>query len=173
MCHRRCCYPCAGDGCPCLPIATLPRGDHPYGRYQHGRRHFRRCRCWRPPLQVAALAGGASARRLPSCGHQTRSRPPLAGWLRVAVCRPLAVAPAAWPQAAAAPMRASCYNRPPSGGCPCGPAAGWPWPQPVALLQGALPQSAAPLHGDLDCSRSPLAGGLAAVGHLPAGGPLL
>ncbi|RWV88596.1 hypothetical protein GW17_00049304 [Ensete ventricosum] len=123
--RRRCC-PCAGDGCPCPPAATLPRGGHPCGRHLHGRRPCRCYRCWRSPFQVVALAGGASTRRLPSCGCRTRSRPPLVGWPWATVYRPLAAAPAAvapcghraaaghpraaapavWPRAGAAPLRA-------------------------------------------------------------------
>ncbi|RWW61709.1 hypothetical protein BHE74_00031219 [Ensete ventricosum] len=88
-----------------------------------------RCRCWRSPLQAATLAGGASARRLPSYGRRTRSRPPLAGWSRAIVCRPLAAAPAAW-------LRVSRCSRSP-------------------ICMGALATAAHPLAG----GQPPLQGG--------------
>ncbi|RZS10822.1 hypothetical protein BHM03_00042093 [Ensete ventricosum] len=92
-------------------------------------------------LLAAALAGGASARRLPSYGDRTRSRSPLTSWPRVAVCIPLATEPAEWPRAGTAPLRA-------------GPDRSWP-----PLCRGPRLQPVTPLHGGLGCSWSPLAGG--------------
>ncbi|RZS11558.1 hypothetical protein BHM03_00042907 [Ensete ventricosum] len=180
--RHRCC-PCAGDGCPCPPAATLPRGGHPCGRHLHGRRPCRCYRCCRSPFQVVALAGGASTRRLPSCGCRTRSRPPLVGWPWATVYRPLAAAPAAvapcghraaaghpraaapavWPRAGAAPLRAGpgrsrsplcrgpCRNRPPlcMGALAAAdrPFAWGPWLQPAAPCRGAMAAIGRPCKG--------------------------
>ncbi|RWV86766.1 hypothetical protein GW17_00051298 [Ensete ventricosum] len=99
---------------------------------------------------AAALPGDASARKFPSYGRRTCSRPPLVGWPRVAICRPLAVAPAAWPRAAFVP----CGRRVAAG-------------HPRATTPVVWPRAgAAPLLAGLGRSRPPLCmGALAAVGR--------
>ncbi|RZR75576.1 hypothetical protein BHM03_00062666, partial [Ensete ventricosum] len=152
--HRRRCCPCACGDCPCPPATTLPRGGHPCGRHLHKRRPCKRCRCWRPPLQVVALAGGASARRLPSCGRRNYSRTPLAGWPQAAVCRPLAAAPATWPRTTVAP----CVHR---------AAADHPR---VAAPMVRLQAGAAALRAGTGRSRSPLCMGALAAADRPLQG---
>ncbi|RWV77300.1 hypothetical protein GW17_00061888, partial [Ensete ventricosum] len=78
---------------------------------------------------AVALAGGASAGRLPSYVRRTRSWSPLAGWPRAIICRLLAAAPygrraaaghpraaalGVWPRAGATPLMAGPgRSRPP------------------------------------------------------------
>ncbi|RZS27347.1 hypothetical protein BHM03_00060797, partial [Ensete ventricosum] len=119
------------------------------------------------PLLAAALAGGASAHRLPSCERRTRSRPPLTGWLRATVCRPLAAATAAWPRAATAPCRrGTTADHPRATATKVWPRAG------AAPLRAGPGDSRPPL-----CRAFPLFAPLcvaapAQVAGLAAGGPL-
>ncbi|RRT43751.1 hypothetical protein B296_00049030 [Ensete ventricosum] len=54
----------------CASLATAPAGTTP---------------CWRSLMRVAALAGGAFARRRSSCGRRTCSWPPACGMLPLRV----------------------------------------------------------------------------------------
>ncbi|RWV94427.1 hypothetical protein GW17_00043034, partial [Ensete ventricosum] len=94
--------PAAGTSTGAAPASAAVAGGRP---------------CKRQPLRAVPLLVGC----LP--GRRTRNQPPLAGWPRATVCRPLVAAPTAWPRAVAAP----CGRR---------PLTGWPWPQPPPLCRG-------------------------------------
>ncbi|RZS16154.1 hypothetical protein BHM03_00048110 [Ensete ventricosum] len=123
---------CRRRRCTCPPVASLPRGGHPYGQHLHGCCPCRRCRYWRPPLQAAALAGAE-----PVVDHPlwaSRGRPFTNRWqqpLRYGRERappPCGLALAA----AAAPLHGGLgCNRPSLQG-------GWPWPCPAAPCKGFL-----------------------------------
>ncbi|RWW06288.1 hypothetical protein GW17_00030395 [Ensete ventricosum] len=108
------------------------------------------CPCKRQPLVVALPTGCLPVGRI-------RNRSPLAVWPLAAVCKPLAIAPTAWQQVAAA----HCGHRASAG-------------HPRVVAPVVWPRAgAAPLRLALAAAGRPFAGGLAAADRPFAWGPWL